>query len=89
MQRNCKDYIYSKIVPRFFSFFFQTIVITQFWVIPQNKFFFQNKQKNNNKGWQRGESRPGNQVAIFEGNSRPNCAPLCPKWRKNANSRLN
>jgi len=43
--------------------------------------FFQNK-KNNNKGWQRRESKPGSQVAIFEGNSRPNCAPLCPKIEK-------
>jgi hypothetical protein len=65
-------------------------VITQFWVIPQNSLFFKIKINNNNKGWQRGESRPGNQVAIFEGNSRPNCAPLCPKMeKKNTNSRLN
>jgi hypothetical protein len=57
-------------------------VVTQFWVVPQNLFFFKIKIKNNNKGWQREESRPGNKVVIFEGNSRPNCAPLCPKMEK-------
>jgi hypothetical protein len=31
---------------------------------------------------QRGESRPGNQVGIFGGNSRSNCTPLCPKIEK-------
>jgi len=57
-----------------------THVITQFWVIPQNFTFFQNKnQKNKIKGWQCGESKPGNRAAIFGGNSRPNCIPLCPK----------
>jgi len=35
---------------------------------PKINFFFKIKIKNNNKGWQRGESRPGNQVAIFGGN---------------------
>ena len=31
-----------------------------------------------------------NQAAIFGGNSRPNCTPLCPKMeKKNANSRSN
>jgi hypothetical protein len=29
-----------------------------------------------------GESRPGNQAAIFERNSRPNYTPLCPKIEK-------
>jgi hypothetical protein len=58
-----------------------SIVITQFWVIPQNKFLFfsKNKDKKKNKDWQRGESRLGNQVAIFGGDSRPSCTPLCPK----------
>jgi len=57
-------------------------VITQFWVIPQNSLFFKIKIKNNNKGWQCGESRSGNQATIFGGNSRPNCTPLCPKMEK-------
>jgi hypothetical protein len=62
-------------------------VITQFWVILQN-LFFKKISKNNNKDWLCGESRPGNQAAIFEGNLRPNCTPLCPKIKKkNANSR--
>jgi hypothetical protein len=29
-------------------------------------FFFKIKIKNKNKGWQRGESKPGNQAAILE-----------------------
>jgi hypothetical protein len=67
-----------------------SVVITQFWVIPQNSFFFKIKIKNNNKDWQRRESRPGSEVAIFGGNSRPNCAPLCQKIeKKNTNLRLN
>ena len=57
---------------------------------PKFIFFFKIKIKNNNKGCQRRESRPGSQVAIFGGNSRPNCAPLCPKIeKKNTNLRLN
>jgi hypothetical protein len=54
--------------------------MTQFWVIPQKFTFFQNKNKKNKiKGWQRGESRSGNQVVIFGGNSRPIYTPLCQK----------
>jgi len=72
-------------------------VITQFWVIPQNSLFFKIKIKNKkNKGWQCGESRSRktakigkNQAAIFGGNSRSNCTPLCLKLNKNANSRSN
>jgi hypothetical protein len=45
---------------------------------PKKNFFLKIKTKNN-KGWQRGESRPGNQVAIFRGDSRPSCAPIMPK----------
>jgi hypothetical protein len=37
------------------------------------------KIKKQNKGWQCGECKSGNQTVIFEGNSRPNCTPLCPK----------
>jgi hypothetical protein len=59
-----------------------SVVITQFWVILQNLFFFKIKIKNNNKGWQRRESKPGSQVAIFGGNSRSNYTPLCPKIEK-------
>ena len=74
----------------FLIFFVVAGVITQFWVIPQNKFLFFKIKTKNNKGWQRGESRPGNQVVIFRGDSRPSCAPLCSKLEKtNANSRSN
>jgi hypothetical protein len=41
-------------------------VITQFWVIPKKINFFFKIKNNNNKGWQRGESKPGNQAAILE-----------------------
>ena len=53
--------------------------------------FFQNKnKKNKNKGWQRGESRPGNQAVIFLEEIQDLIVPhYAQKWRENANSRSN
>jgi hypothetical protein len=56
-------------------------VITQFWVIPQNSLFFQNKKKSN-KGWQRGESRPGNQAANLKEIQGQIVSHYTQKWRK-------
>jgi hypothetical protein len=68
---------------RVFAFNLETNVITQFWVIPQKSFFFQNKnQNNNNKSWQRGEGKPGNQAVILEEIQGLIVPHYAKKWRK-------
>jgi hypothetical protein len=57
-------------------------VITQFWVIPQKSPFFKIKIKKYNKGWQRGENRPGNTSAILEKIQGLIVLHYAPKWRK-------
>jgi len=47
-------------------------------------FFFKIKlNNNNNKGWQRGESKPGNQVAILEKIQGLIVPHYAKKWKKN------